>query len=247
MAGFMYRRRREMKVRRKWIMSHQRSIRVIVSFSVAALALGLTGAAAFQLEWRDAKDWIISLERETRLADIQAEKRISYLNLKPGDIVADIGAGTGVFSRAMAKEVAPTGKVYAEDVQQALVDFIDKRAKEEGIDNIVTIFGEFSDPKLPANDVDVAWFHDVFHAVEDKETMLKNLVSYMKPDSRIAITEYDPNDPAALRYHESLDILMSQQEARELFAKFGFYQLQEIQGWSLEGIKQWYIIFQRKQ
>jgi len=228
-------------------MGCRKNIRVIVLVSLLALALGFTSAAAFQLEWRDAKDWIVSLERPKRLAEIQAEKRISYLNLKPGDVVADIGAGTGVFSRVMAEAVGPTGKVYAEEIQQALLDYIDMRSEKEGIDNIVTVFGEFDDPKLPTSDVDVAWFHDVFHAVEKKENMLKNLVSYMKPKSRIAITEYVKTDKAALKYHDTLDILLSQDEAKKLFADVGFYPAQEIEGWALEGISQWYIIYERRE
>jgi ubiquinone/menaquinone biosynthesis C-methylase UbiE len=212
---------------------------------LVATVISITGAA-FQLEWRDAKDWIISLEKPERLAELEVEKRLAPLELKPGDIVADIGAGTGVFSRAMAKAVGPTGKVYAEDIQQALVNYIDERSKEEGIDNIVAILGEFDDPKLPARDVDVAWFHDVLHAVEKKENILKNLVSCMKPKSRIAITEWVKEDQAALKFHDTLDILLSQDEAKKLLADVGFYPMKEIDGHSLAGISQWYIIFERR-
>ncbi len=157
-------------------MFHRRQLRIILTLCLAVLVIGLTSAAAFQLEWRDYKDWIVSLEQPERLEEIRMEERLAPLNLKPGDVVADIGAGTGVFTRAFAKAVGPTGKVYAEDIQQGLIDYINKRAKEEGLDNITAILGDFDDPKLPANDVDVAWFHDVFHAVEKKENMLKNLV-----------------------------------------------------------------------
>lgn len=213
---------------------------------MVATVIGSTGAGGLQLEWRDAKDWIVSLEKPERLAELQVEKRLAPLQLKPGDIVADIGAGTGVFSRALAKAVGPTGRVYAEDIQQTLVDYINKRSREEGIDNIVAILGDFDDPKLPARDVDVAWFHDVLHAVENKENLFRNLVSYMKPESRIAITEWVKEDRAALKFHDTLDILLSQDEAKKLLAGVGYYPIQEIRGHTLAGISQWYIIFERR-
>ncbi|MFQ5792065.1 MAG: class I SAM-dependent methyltransferase [Acidobacteriota bacterium] len=216
---------------------------------LASLAIALTDpmlAPAAQLEWRDAKDWIVSLERPERLAELQVEKRLAPLELKPGDIVADIGAGTGVFSRAMARAVGPTGRVYAEEIQQALVDYIDMRSEQENIDNITTVLGDFDDPKLPTRDVDVAWFHDVLHAVEHKESLLKALVSYMKPKSRIAITDWVKSDRNALKYHDDLEILLSRDEVKKLLAAVGFYPVQDIDGYSLSGIKQWYLIFERR-
>ena len=221
-------------------------LRLALLSCLFATLTGFASTATSQLEWRDAKDWIVSLEKPERLAELQVEKRLAPLALKPGDVVADIGAGTGVFSRAMARAVGPTGKVYAEDIQQSLLDYIDKRSQDENIDNIVTILGEFDDPKLPTRDVDVAWLHDVLHAVEKKESMLKNLVSYLKPEARIGITEWVKEDEAALKFHDSLEILLSQAETKKLLADVGFYSVQEIHGYSLAGIKQWYIIFERR-
>ena len=227
-------------------MIRKKRTRHVLLIGLVPVAIGLMGALTAQLEWRDAKDWILSLENPKRLAELQVEKRLVPLNLKPGDIVADIGAGTGVFSRAMARAVGPTGKVYAEDIQQALLDYIDKRSREEEIDNIVTILGEFDNPKLPTRNVDVAWFHDVLHAVEKKRSLLKHLVSCMKPKSRIAITEWVKEDEAALKFHDSLDILISQAEAKALLEEVGFYPVKEITGYRLAGIRQWYIIFERR-
>ena len=227
-------------------MLHQRQLRFIFLVCLGITVIGLTTATALQLEWRDYKDWIISLEQPERLAEIRMDERLAPLKLKPGDVVADIGAGTGVFTRAFAKAVGPTGKVYAEDIQQGLVDYINKRSKEEGLDNITAILGEFDDPKLPARDVDVAFFHDVFHAVEKKEVMLKNLVSYMKPKSRIALMEWDKNDPAGLKFHDSPDVMLSQEEAAKLMAEVDFYPIQEIEGFSLKGIREWYVIYERR-
>lgn len=151
-------------------MPHARAHRSAHPFVLAAMLVGgLVITQAAQIEWRDAKDWIESLENPNRLAELKPSERLWPLQLKPGEIVADIGAGTGVFSRALARAVGPAGKVYAVDIQQGLLDFINQRSAEEEIDNIQTVFGEFSDPKLPRRDVDVVLFHDVFHAIEHKE------------------------------------------------------------------------------
>lgn len=198
-----------------------------------------------QLEWRDAKDWIKSLEDPERLAELRVDERLAPLELRPGQVVADIGAGTGVFSRAIARLVGPTGRVYAEDIQQGLVDYILERARAEQLPNIVAVLGAFNDPRLPARDVDVVWIHDVFHAIEDKAGFLRALVSYLKPDARIAIVDWAKDDPAALKFHDSLDILVSEEEATRLLAAVGFRPRRRVPGFTLRGIRQWYLIFER--
>jgi SAM-dependent methyltransferase len=218
-----------------------------LGFVVAGLVLSNgTSALALQLEWRDAEEWIVSLEKPERLEELRVEERLAPLKLEPGLIVADIGAGTGVFSRAFARAVGPTGKVYAEDIQQRLIDYIDHRSEKESLHNIVTVLGDYDDPKLPAKDIDLAWFHDVLHAVENKEALLSSLVSCMKPESRIAITEWVKTDEAALKWHDDLEILLSRAEAKELLAGVGFHPIEEHEGFSLAGIQQWYMVFERR-
>src|SRR5690242_6679187 len=95
-----------------------------------SLACGLTEARA-QLAPRKADEWVTTLEGPQRVATQKVDQVISRLNLKSGMIAADIGAGSGLFSRPLAKAVAPAGKVYAVDIQQDLLDYVGKRAKEE--------------------------------------------------------------------------------------------------------------------
>lgn len=216
-----------------------------VAAAVAVAGFAVTTGAA-QLEWRDAKDWIKSLEDPNRLAQLRVDERLAPLQLRPGEVVADIGAGTGVFSRAIARRVGPTGRVYAEDIQQGLVDYIAARAQAEQLGNIVPVLGAFDDPRLPARDVDVVWLHDVFHAVEHKERFLRALVTYLRPASRIAIVDWAKDDRAALKFHDTLDILLSQEEAKRLLADVGFRPVREVPGFSLQGIRQWYLVFERR-
>ena len=162
---------------------------------VAVLVLTLAwhvGPAHAQLATRPADEWIKTLESPQRIQGLKIDETIAGLELKPGNVVADIGAGTGLFEAALAKAVGPTGKVYAEDIDQGLIDAIGRKKEEFHIANIVTVLGKFTDPMLPSNDVDLAMINDVLHHIEDRATYLKNLAKYIKPGGRIAVIEFYP-------------------------------------------------------
>src|SRR5712691_4407158 len=118
-----------------------------ILFMVGVLALATHVGA--QLASRPAPDWIARLERPERIAGLKIDYIISKLELKPGVVVADIGAGPGVISLPMAKAVAPDGKVYAVDIDQAFIDHITMRATEQNIANVKPVLGRVTDPALP--------------------------------------------------------------------------------------------------
>src|SRR5205823_6080089 len=127
-------------------------------------------ASHAQLAARKAEEWVTTLEGPQRVATQKIDGVLSRLSLKPGMVVADIGAGSGLFTRPLAKAVAPGGRVYAVDIQQDLLVHIDKRDKEENIRNVVTVLGGFDDPKLPARDADLAFINDVLHHIQNRAT-----------------------------------------------------------------------------
>src|SRR5437660_10871800 len=92
--------------------------------------------AQTQLGSRETKEWIQNLDRPERIAGLKIDKVLPLLKLKPGDKVADIGAGAGAFSLPLAKAVAPSGKVYAVDIDPGLLDYIAQKAKKENVENI---------------------------------------------------------------------------------------------------------------
>ena len=162
----------------------------IVSLLGLAFALAQqVDLKALQLGSRSAKEWIKQLEGPERLAGLRADDILKVLGLKDGDIVADIGSGTGVLSRPMARKVAPTGRVLAVEVDQELSDYIDERSAQEKLGNIVTVLGEFQDPKLPPNDVDVAFFHNTLHHIKDRVGYLKLLASHLTPEGRMVVID----------------------------------------------------------
>src|ERR1700687_4530966 len=92
-------------------------------------------------------DWLVRPERE---AEEQPEKALDALNLKPGMVVADIGAGVGYMSLRMAKRVGPSGKVYANDLQPEMLDRLRQNAGKADLTNVETVLGFATDPNLPA-------------------------------------------------------------------------------------------------
>ncbi len=208
----------------------------------AVLAGGLTQARA-QLAPRKAEEWEKTLESPNRTATQKVAEVLSDLSLKPGMIVADIGAGSGFFSRPLAKAVAPSGKVFAVDIQQGLLDYINKRDAEENIHNVQTVLGEFDDPKVPARNVDLAFINDVLHHIEHRAVYLKALGTYMKPAGRIAIIEMNKDDPNTGHKNQP-ELLVGREEIVGWMSDAGF-KLVEEHADLFPGTK-WFLIFGRK-
>lgn len=171
-------------------MTKKRAV-LIVSLVGVCLVGGFTNAFA-QLQQRPAEDYIKSMDRPDR--DLKVNEVIARLKLKPGDIVADVGSGSGSFSIPMAKAIAPNGILYAVDIDQKMLDFVAERARKEGVTNLRTVLGEFDDPKLPTKDVDVAFFHRVLHMIEHRQAYVNATTPYLKSDGRFVIIDKNPED-----------------------------------------------------
>ncbi len=189
------------------------------------LAGGATNSQA-QLAAKKAEEWVATLEGPQRIATQKIDAVLSKLALKPGMVVADIGAGSGLFARPLAKAVAPGGKVYAVDIQQDLLDHINQRDKEENIGNIQTVLGEYDDPKLPARNVDLAFINDVLHHIRHRAVYLKALGTYIKPGGRIAIIEMDKNDPKTPHRNQP-ELLVAREDILLWMSDAGFKLVQE--------------------
>ena len=146
-----------------------------------------------QLASRPAAEWTKTLESPERIASLRTSDVIARLNLRPGDVVADLGAGTGLFALPLARAVS-SGRVYAVELDEGFLTQIREKAKSENVTNIAPVLGKFTDPALPARDVDVAFFHDVLHHVENRAAYLKSVVGYVKPGGRIVFIEFNPGD-----------------------------------------------------
>jgi precorrin-6B methylase 2 len=135
------------------------------------------------------------LERPEREKEEQPVKLLEALGLQPGDVVADIGAGTGYHTFRMAPRVGPAGKVLAVDIQPEMLAIIRRRMKELKIDNVEPVLGAEADPKLPAGAVDLILLVDVYHEFAQPYEMTGALVQALKPGGRLVFVEFRLEDP----------------------------------------------------
>ncbi len=169
----------------------------------------------------DAKTWIRRLERPERIPGLRIDDVVARLELKPGDVVADIGSGVGAFAIPFAKAVAPSGIVLAVDIWPGLLEYVSEKARKENVTNLQTTLGKPDDPELPKNYVDVAFFHDVFHNMNDRQAYLGALVSCVKPGGRVAIIEQEFDDPIAMKWDLPEDRI-SKNQVNTWMANVGF-------------------------
>ena len=135
------------------------------------------------------------LERPEREDEEAPSKALDALELKPGMVVADIGAGSGYYSSRIAKRVGPTGRVYATDIQQGMIDILDRRITAEGLTNITTVLGGMDDPRLPPASIDLAIMVDVYHELQQPQLFLQRLKATFKPNGRLVLLEFRKEDP----------------------------------------------------
>ena len=121
----------------------------------------------------------------------QPDKVIAALNLHPGAVVADLGSGGGYFTFKLARAVAPSGKVYAVDVDKDMIELIAKRLKEESGNNVETILATATDPLLPQTGVDLIFTVNTYHHIADRLAYFANVRKYLRPGGRIAIIDLD--------------------------------------------------------
>jgi precorrin-6B methylase 2 len=135
------------------------------------------------------------LEREEREKEERTDLLLTALQLKPGMVVADIGAGTGYLSRRMAPLVLPAGKVLAVDVQPEMVAMLTEAVRKSGLSQIQPLLGAEADVKLPANSVDLAILVDVYHELAFPFEVMTSITRALKPGGQLVFVEYRAEDP----------------------------------------------------
>lgn len=134
------------------------------------------------------------LERPEREKEEKPRLLMELLDLKPGMVVADIGAGSGYHTRRMAKAVAPEGRVLAVDIQPEMLQILTNKLSAEGVHNVTPVLGQIDDPKLPQESVDLVLMVDVYHEFSHPYEMMQGIVKGLKPDGRVVFVEYRGED-----------------------------------------------------
>jgi protein-L-isoaspartate O-methyltransferase len=134
------------------------------------------------------------LERPEREKEEHTSKLLPPLKIKPGDVVADIGAGSGYYTMKLAELVGPAGKVYAVDIQPEMLAIIKNRTKAAKIANVHTIQNTETELKLPANSIDLMLLVDVYHEFSHPYEMTLEMTKALKPGGRMVFVEFRMED-----------------------------------------------------
>ena len=162
------------------------------SYNMQAPATRIQREPAPVMDARGA-DWLTRAERES---EERPEEVLDALKIRPGDVVADVGAGVGYFSLRLARRVGKAGRVLATDIQQAMLDRLKDVRDAEKLDNIELILGTETDPKLPVNSIDLVLMVDVYHEFSRPAEMMEKIRAALKPAGRLVLVEYRGEDPS---------------------------------------------------
>ncbi len=163
---------------------------------IGLVSLGLAAGLAAQFEHQQhhpptsTSAYIRALEDPARNAWQKPEEVVAKLGLKPGETVADIGAGSGYFTVRLARAVGPSGKVYAVDIDPGMLEYIRQRAKKDHLENIQTILAGAHDPKLAPASVDLIFICDTLHHISEREKYYPLLARALKPGGRLVDVDF---------------------------------------------------------
>jgi ubiquinone/menaquinone biosynthesis C-methylase UbiE len=177
-----------------------RRFATVVALAVMALAASQASPGRHPISGREyarpmgvaGAPWLDRAERE---AEEQPTRALQIMQIAPGMTVADIGAGSGYFTERLARLVGPTGRVFATDTQQGMIDLLKRRLSGQKIQNVTVVLSEPSNPRLPAGTIDLALMVDVYHELGDPPTVLGHIRAALKPDGRLVLVEYKGEDP----------------------------------------------------
>jgi ubiquinone/menaquinone biosynthesis C-methylase UbiE len=157
----------------------------------------------------EGADW---LERNNRQQEENTKLAIEKMQLSPQTVVADIGAGTGYYTFAIARKI-PYGKVYAVEIQEEMIKYLNDKKLSTGISNVEIIKGSQQSPNLPENSVDLAIMVDVYHELEFPHEMLHSIKRSLKKGGTILLLEYRAEDASiAIKPHHKMTISQANKE-----------------------------------
>lgn len=178
--------------------------------AAASLAVAVAVAAGAAAQQRDPRQYQQILENPDRVASLQVDRVVGVLGIAEGMRVADLGAGTGIFTLPFAKAVGAGGKVYAIDVDPGLLGIVSDKARAAGVTNIETIAAGDTDPKLP-EPVDLLFICDTMHHLPNQAEYVRQFTKLLRPGGRVAVIDFvEGHWPGG---HESFTITPAQVDA----------------------------------
>ena len=138
----------------------------------------------------DPKQFVERFEIESREVFAKRQDIVAALKLKPNNIVADVGAGTGLFTRMFAEAVGPEGRVIAVDISQKFLDHIQVTCRERNLLNVETLLCKDDSTELPPHSVDLVFICDTYHHFEFPQKTMTSILQALKPGGRVIVIDF---------------------------------------------------------
>ena len=135
--------------------------------------------------------WLERMEVSSRELYSARDAVVAAVNAKPGDVIADVGAGTGLYTLLFADAVGPDGHVFAVDIEPLFLDLINRRTEDTGFANVSSVLGLANSITLPENSVDIVFIADSYHYFGDREALMESAKRALKPGGSLILIEYD--------------------------------------------------------
>lgn len=171
--------------------------------------------------------WVERFEREGREIYDHRQEIVAAIHLRRGQDVADVGAGTGLFTPLLARAVGPRGEVYAVDIVPKFLQHIQERARQDGLVNVKTVLGTERSVELPANSIDLAFICDVYHHFEYPQHSLASIHQALRKNGEIFLVEFK-RIPGVSSDWTLNHIRAGQEEFTREIESAGFRKIEEI-------------------
>lgn len=171
--------------------------------------------------------WLERLEVGSRELYSSRETVAAALELEPGARVADIGAGTGLYTLLFAEKVGPDGVVYAVDIAPRFLTLINQRADDLGLEGVVSVLGRTDSITLPAESVDVVFIADTYHYFDEPSAMMRSIHEALRPGGRLYVVDFDLDEngpPPADHRH----VRFGKEDLAAEIVAFGFEPPEEV-------------------
>ncbi len=165
---------------------------VVLIFFLPSPLLSGEGHKHRHIPFGSIENYIRVMEDPGRAEWQKPDRVVDVLSIKPGYRIADIGAGSGYFTRRFARVVGQDGVVYAVDIEKGMIEFIEKTKREENLTNIRTILASPDDPGLEPGAVDMVFICDTYHHIESRIPYMKRLRRVLRDGGRLVIVDFKP-------------------------------------------------------
>jgi ubiquinone/menaquinone biosynthesis C-methylase UbiE len=177
----------------------------------------------------DLKEYQGKFEVESREVYAKRKEIVGHCKLKPGMVVADVGAGTGLFTRLFAAEVGEKGKVYAVDISKDFLDHISRTAREQKLSNIETVLGTDRSVELKPESVDLVYICDTYHHFEFPYRTMESIHKALKPGGQLVVIDFH-RIPGKSREWILGHVRAGQEVVEREITETGFKKVDEIKG-----------------